>query len=440
MKRSILKIIFIGNLLCVSSAYAVNGAFDYGFSEITRGMGGAGSALPQDSLIAAINPAGMVDVGKRLDLGAVAYFPTMHYTATSVNLAELAPNNIAVASGKVPSSETLFFLPDFGMNFPINHKSSVGVSMYSLAGFGAKWRTKNNAIVGLAPVQGALGAGTLLSDLKQSLIALTYSRHFLSRSSWGVSLLTGFQMFRNAGANNLAALSAHPNNVSGKGTDYSAGLGARLGFLFGVLPTLDLSISYQPRVYMTKFHRYAGLFPNSGEFDYPPFGNIGLAWHVVKNVVLAADVEKIWNKDISNYGRSHDALVNGTCSTDQSTCMGGSNGAGFGWDNDVIYKLGAQWAVTNKTTLRAGYNHGGKVLSSNYATENMITPGALIRDLFSAGITQKISKKDFINGVLTFIPKQNINSLNEFSGAAKQTVNLDASGFGVGVSWSRVFD
>lgn len=438
MKRSVLKSIFIVNLLCVSSAFAVNGAFDYGFSEITRGMGGAGSALPQDSLIAAINPAGMVDVGKRLDIGAVAYFPTMHYTATSVT--GLSPAEIAVAPGKVASSETLFFLPDFGMNFPINHKSAFGVSVYSLAGFGAKWRTKNNATVAGGPAQGALGDGTLLSDLKQSIAALTYSRHFLSRSSWGVSLLTGFQMFRNAGAQNLSALSAHPNNVSGKGTDYSVGLGARFGFLFGVLPKLDLSISYQPRVYMTKFHRYAGLFPNSGEFDYPPFGNIGLAWHIMKNFVLAADVEKIWNKDISNYGRSHDALVNGTCQTDKSTCMGGSNGAGFGWSNDVIYKLGAQWAVNNKTTLRAGYNHGGKVLSSTYATENMITPGALIRDLFSAGITQKISKKDFINGVLTFIPKQSINSLNEFSGAAKQTVNLDASGFGIGVSWSRVFD
>ncbi len=437
MKHRLLKTLLICNTLCVSSTFAANGAFDFGFSEITRGMAGAGSALPQDAVIAAINPAGMVEVGKRLDLGAEFYFPNMHYTATSVT--GLSPANIAVAPGTVRSSETLFFLPDFGMNFPINHKSSFGVSVYSLAGFGAKWRTKNNATVGGGPKQGALGDGTLLSDLKQSLIALTYSRRFLSRSSWGISLLTGFQMFRNAGAANLGALSAHPNNVSGKGTDYSVGLGTRLGFLFGVLPKLDLSISYQPRVYMTKFHRYAGLFPNSGEFDYPPFGNIGLAWHVVKSFVIAADIEKIWNKDISNYGASHDALVNGTCSTDQSTCMGGSNGAGFGWSNAIIYKLGAQWKATNKTTLRAGYNHGSKVLSSTYATENMITPGALIRDLFTVGITQKIAKKDFINGVITFIPKQSINSLNEFSGAAKQTVNLDASGLGFGISWSRVF-
>lgn len=427
-------------MVWTSSTLAVNGAFDYGFSEITRGMGGAGSALPQDTLIAAINPAGMVDVGKRMDVGAMFYFPNMHYTATSVDPANITPANIAVASGKVRSDESLFFLPDFGMNFPINQKSALGVSVYSLAGFGAKWKTKNNAYPAGVPREGALGNGPLLSDLKQSIASLTYSRHFLKRSSWGISLLMGVQMFRNSGTIRLASLSAHPNNIAAKGTDYSVGLGTRLGFLFGVLPTLDLSISYQPRVYMTKLHRYAGFFPNSGEFDYPPFGNIGLAWHIVKNFVVAADVEKIWNKDISNYGRSHDALVNGTCQTDQSTCMGGSNGAGFGWSNDVIYKLGAQWQITEKTALRAGYNHAGKVLSSTYATENMVTPGALIRDLFTAGITQQISKKDFITGVLTFIPKQSINSLNEFSGTEKQTVNLDASGIGVGVSWSKILD
>src|SRR2546425_178483 len=131
MKHRLLKTFFIGNLLCASSAFAVNGAFDYGFSEITRGMGGAGSALPQDSLIAAINPAGMVDVGKRLDIGAVVYFPNMHYTAPSVS--GLGLSNIAVAPGKVRSSETLFFLPDFGMNLPIDRKSAIGVSVYSLA-------------------------------------------------------------------------------------------------------------------------------------------------------------------------------------------------------------------------------------------------------------------------------------------------------------------
>lgn len=440
-----LKIMIVsGGLLFGISAFAVNGSYDYGFSEITRGMGGAGVALPQDTLIAAINPAGMVDVGKRLDLGAILYFPTTTYNASSFTPSAI--KSIGVAPGLHDSSVPFFFLPDFGINFPINQKSSLGVSLYSLGGFGTEFKTTDNATIvsppGSAPRQlpGAMGDGTMLSDLKQAVTALTYSRKFLSHSSWGVSLLIGLQSFRNQGIGNLASLSAHPNNVSGQGTDYSTGAGARFGVLFGILHNLDLGISYQPRVYMTKLTKYSGLFPNGGEFDYPPFGNIGLAWHITPHLVLAGDVEEIWLKDISNYGNSHDALLSGgSCPADSSTCLGGGNGAGFGWNNATVYKIGAQWQVTEKTTLRAGFSHNNQVLSDQYATENMVTPGSLIRNVFSIGATEKISKKDLINGVISYIPKQTLTSQNLFSGAANQTVTLAVQGFGLGVSWSRVF-
>lgn len=441
-KKILILIFFV--LSCISfSAFASNGSYDYGFSEITRGMGGAGVAFPQDSLITAINPAGMVDVGKRLDVGAMIYFPTINYNASS--FAPSAVSSIGVAPGSHDSSVPLFFLPDVGMNFPINSKSAIGISMYSLGGFGAEFKTSDNATVvsppGSAPRQlpGALGNGTLQSDLKQSITALTYSRKFLSHSSWGVSLLVGIQAFRNQGVLNLSGLSDNPNRLSGQGTNFSTGAGARFGVLFGILRNLDLGISYQPRVYMTKLTKYAGLFPNGGEFDYPPYGNIGLAWHILPTLVLATDVEEIWLKDISNYGNSHDALLNGNCPTNSSTCLGGSNGAGFGWNNATVYKFGVQWEVTDKTTLRAGYSYNNQVLSNQYATENMITPGVVIQSIFSVGATEKISKKDLINGVITYIPTQSLTSQNLFSGGANQTVNISARGIGFGVSWSRIF-
>lgn len=444
-RKKLKAIIALSSLLTSISVFASNGSYDYGFSEITRGMGGAGVALPQDTLIAAINPAGMVDVGKRLDLGAMIYFPTITYDATS--FAPGSITSIGVAPGSNDSSVPLFFLPDFGMNFPINQKSSFGISLYSLGGFGAKFKPAGNATIVAPPgtparqLSGPLGYGTLLSDLKQSVTALTYSRKFLSDSSWGVSLLIGVQSFEAQGVGNLAGLSVNTSDLSNQGTNYSTGAGARVGVLLGLLHNLDLGVSYQPEVYMTKLTRYAGLFPNGGEFNYPPYGNIGLAWHITPQVVLAGDVEEIWLKDISNYGNSHDALLSGgTCPlTDMSTCLGGSNGAGFGWSNATVYKFGLQWAVTPRTILRAGFSHNNEVLSNQYATENMITPGALIRNVYSVGATEKISKLDSINGVITFIPRQTITSQNLFSGAANQTVTLAARGVGFGVSWSKMF-
>lgn len=221
------KALLLCGLLSSSTVFAVNGAYDYGFSEITRGMGGAGSALPQDTLIAAVNPAGMVDVGKRFDIGAMVYFPTISYNASTFSPGSIGVNNIAVAPGFHNSSVPIFFLPDMGVNFPINHKSALGLSFYSLGGFGAQFKGASNASVGGTSSAGPLGNGTMMSDLKQSVASVTYSRKFLSRSSWGVSLLLGLQAFKNEGVANLANLSAHPNNISAQGTDFSTGAGAR---------------------------------------------------------------------------------------------------------------------------------------------------------------------------------------------------------------------
>lgn len=439
IKKTCFAAITSATLIASTGAFAVNGALDYGFSEITRGMGGAGSALPQDTMIAAINPAGMVRLPKQFDVGAVIYFPKLGYNASTVT--PTMSSMLIVAPGKHDSSKSVFFLPDIGYNYPLDNKSSLGISLYSLGGFGVEFANQNSATIAGMPMPGPLGAGTLYSDLKQAVTAITYARKFAKHSSWGVSLLVGLQTLKVNGVGNLAPLSTNPNQVSNKGTDYSIGAGVRFGVLFGLIKNLDLSVSYQPKIYMTKLTDYAGLLPDGGSFDMPAFGNIGLAWHVTPNFVFAGDIVKIWYTDIPAYGNSHDAiLMGGSCTpgSGNASCLGGKNGAGFGWSDPIVYKIGAQWKISTKTTLRAGYNHSDQVVSTNYATENMITNGAIIRDLWSLGITQKISKKDAINGVLTFVPDQSLLSQNLFSGTAGQTVNLHASGWGFGLSWSRV--
>jgi long-chain fatty acid transport protein len=46
-------------LLLATPVLATDGYFSTGFGNIQQGQGGAGIALPQDSLAAATNPAGM---------------------------------------------------------------------------------------------------------------------------------------------------------------------------------------------------------------------------------------------------------------------------------------------------------------------------------------------------------------------------------------------
>jgi long-chain fatty acid transport protein len=48
---------------------ATDGYFPHGYGMKALGMGGASAALAQDSLGGATNPAGMVFVGSRMDIG-----------------------------------------------------------------------------------------------------------------------------------------------------------------------------------------------------------------------------------------------------------------------------------------------------------------------------------------------------------------------------------
>jgi hypothetical protein len=64
-----------------SIAFATNGYFSHGFGTKSKGLAGAAVALPQDAMVAATNPAGMVHVGSRWDVGLAAFNPNRGYTA-----------------------------------------------------------------------------------------------------------------------------------------------------------------------------------------------------------------------------------------------------------------------------------------------------------------------------------------------------------------------
>lgn len=430
-----------------SNALATNGAFDYGYSEITRGMGGAGSALPQDTLIAAINPAGMVWVKHAADLGAVLYFPTMYYDASVAT--PNAVSQIVISPGRHISNKSPFFLPDFGMNMMLNDKSSLGISFYSVGGYGSSYpgwgTTRITVAVPFAPFflavpqNGPFGGGYLASDLKQALGSLTYAHKLGATSSVGLSMLLGVQTLSLKGANLLTVFSNSPSAMTDRGTDFSVGIGARAGVLLGFIPHVKLSASYQPKVIMSKFQKYRGLFPNRGEFDLPSNGVVGVAFELPRHIIFAFDVQKIWFTEIKAYGNKNNAILpGGSCQalTEGPTCFGGKNGVGFGWRDSVAYKVGVQWQARPGLQFRAGFSHARSVFTASHLAENVIAPGGAIENIITAGVSKKIGKHGQINGVFVYVPHQEFNGINAFSTTANQTVVIHARGFGGGISYS----
>ena len=75
MRTDLKRRLLTFTLLLSIPAFATDGYFSTGYGVKQQGQGGAGIAFPQDSLAAATNPAGMVFVGDRFDLGLTWFRP-----------------------------------------------------------------------------------------------------------------------------------------------------------------------------------------------------------------------------------------------------------------------------------------------------------------------------------------------------------------------------
>ena len=192
MKRSqqILRLLPIAAVCIAGPALATNGYFAHGYGIKAKGMGGVSTALAQDSLGGANNPASMVWVGERIDVGADLFMPKRD--------AERSGAGFPTLNGKVDSGRTAFLIPEFGYNTMIGSDMSLGVSVYGNGGMNTTYPQGNFNCGG--PAANLLcGGGPLGVDLIQLMIAPTVAYKLNAQHSVGVSLLFGYQRFKATG-------------------------------------------------------------------------------------------------------------------------------------------------------------------------------------------------------------------------------------------------
>jgi long-chain fatty acid transport protein len=155
MRKALLATAVAAALL-PAAAFATTGYFSHGYGIKAKSMGGVGIALPQDSLAAATNPAGMALVGNRMDLGLDWFKPDRG--------AEVV-NNPMFSGTYEGNGAASFLIPEFGYNRMLNPNLALGVSVYGNGGMNTEYTTSPFAALG-----GASPAGV---DLSQLFIAPT---------------------------------------------------------------------------------------------------------------------------------------------------------------------------------------------------------------------------------------------------------------------------
>ncbi len=301
------KLAVVVALLAATPAFAVNGMRMIGFGPVQATMGGVGVGVSLDAGTTLSNPAGMADLGGRFDFGASYFNATVSGT--------FGPNSFDSARGATP-------IPAFGLIVPIGKDLRFGVGAFGVAGVGVDYT-----------------AGHTNYSQMRFTPALSYK--IMDMLSVGATLNVMYA--------NLDFAVYNPLSVVPGGAAF--GFGATVAAKLTALPILDLAVAYETKSSFGdfKFHGLSG----TGATDYtitfnqPPALTFGVGVKPLPMLLVAADVQ--WLQWSSTQGKDNQV---------------GSFGA-LGWDDQWVYKIGAQLDVIDILKVRAGFNYGKSPVNVN---------------------------------------------------------------------------
>ncbi|TNG03443.1 MAG: transporter [Gammaproteobacteria bacterium] len=444
--QNYLTVTFIILIMTVPAAHATNGYMSHGYGTTSKGMAGAGSALPRDTLSIFNNPAGLVRLGRRYDAEFELFSPKREYKANA-DFAPPPPPPFSVPPGTEESENDYFLIPSFGINFPLDDRSTVGLAIAGQGGMNTEYDTATFANFAAPPGTPANPTGAFTAteptgvDLAQMAFALTYARELdafarlgITRQSIGITPILAAQRFKARGLQPFKALSASPDKLTDNGYDYSYGGGIRVGWLGSLLnDQLNVGISYQSKLWMTDFDDYEGLFAGGGEFDIPAVLNFGIAFALTPELTVVADYKRIYYGDIDALSNTNDVSF-GQIISNPDNRLGGDDGLGFGWEDINVYSVGLQYQVNDNLTLRAGYSDADEPWKDVNTLFNVLAP-ATVEKHASLGATYKLDKQSRVNLAFTHAFENTIEGTSQFTGP--QTGHVRMSQNILQISYSR---
>lgn len=383
-----------------ASAVATDGYISHGYGMTAKGMAGVATAMTKDSFGGANNPATMVWVGDRLDVG-LDFFSPQRSSERSGSMAGI--------DGFAESEKTMFIIPEFGYNKMLSQDMAVGVSVYGHGGMnttypggqlqGGAGTVCNGFNPGAARYNLLCGTGELGQNLIQLVISPTFSMKVNQNNSFGASLLIGYQKFAARGLDGFYGFTPAPftplasnNNLTNRGYDSSHGYGVRLGWLGRVSDSVTLGASFASKMSMSEFDRYRDLFAGRGYFDIPANLNLGISYKASPTLTVAADYKRVDYSGIKSVNNPSTNVGNASPMTGYTIgSLGCDNCRGFGWESVNVIKLGAEYQYNPNLILRVGYDHTDNPLQSRDVTFNILAPG-VVQDHITAGFTYSLSK------------------------------------------------
>lgn len=386
-------------------------------SQKTLGMAGTGIAFPQDTQTVAYNPAGMVDVGNRIDTGIVWDHLNQRAKVKGNRNPTLNKSYNAAHTGN-------FYAPGFGINKMIADNVSIGFAAYN-RNFLKTTYTKAFPLLGTSK----LGAEYVHETLAPS-IAFKINEKF----NFGISLNYMVQRIRIKGLQNFdnARFSVAPGHVTNRKYDYSTGFGFTFGFRAQVTNCLSVGATYQPETSMRRFHKFKGFLADHGKFNIPQAWGVGIAYQPLPCIVVAFDIYATKWKQIR-------AIHNPLLPNLVTNKIGSKNGAGFGWRNQTYYRIGMEYAFNDKLSLRLGFRHVNTPIRRSQTAINLLSCETN-QDVLTLGATYQISECKQLTFFYAHCFQNTVKGKNSIpasfgGGNVDLTQDKDALGFSWGITF-----
>jgi len=433
-KKHALVLAVAASMAFPGAAMATNGYFGHGYGVKSKGMSGAGVAMPLDAMDATTNPANMVNVGSRIDANLTWFSPRRSYTVDQVG-PFLGPQTgaFSLIPGTFESDNENFLIPGFGWNHMIDDVSSIGIT---LAGNGGMNTEYPNVTAPGAPT-GTYYAGTAGVDLMQLATMVTYARQVTDQVSLGITGIFAFARFKATGVGSFAPFSTDPANLTNNGYETSSGFGVKVGITGEITEGFSLAGSYQSKIDMSELDAYAGLFAEGGDFDIPATWTIGARFSPAKEHTFLLDYQQIDYTDVAAI--SNPMMPNlGMCfGGDPTSCMGGSNGPGFGWEDTGVIKVGYQYDAGD-WQARAGYSHNDQPVPDSETMFNILAPG-VVEDHWSLGYSMNVGKSSSLDFSFTYMPSTEVTGGNPLAATPAgdtQLITIEMEQFDAAVNYT----
>ncbi len=375
------------------------------------------------------------------------YFPNCYFGLPPITTPDTACNiPFSQNPGTVDSGREWFLIPSISYSSRIDEKMVWGVSMYGNGGMNSTYndgsaRLFNPDTNSIVDGPGAYGAGKAGVDLMQLFVNTTIAYQASDTVGFGASLIFAVQAFEATGLAPFMNNSSAPTKLTDNGHDIATGFGIKLGINIDLSDQVTLGISYQSEIDMNEFDDYAGLFTESGDFDIPSTYTVGLAFETSDTSTLLIDYQVINYADVAAIANDIQPLLTTCMDSLNNTlvagmpmpaagpgCLGGAQGAGFGWDDVSVFKLGYEWQV-GKDTYRVGYSTTDQPIANTELNFNILAL-AVVEEHFTAGYTSRSGANEWTVFIM-YAPEVEMSGFSLFDPSPQTiTIRMDELEFG----------